>query len=99
MRRGLGWRFWAIVRVNLRAHGEGADAAFSRWLAAQPEVQSAFTVSGDADFVLDVRLRDLDAFSRFVHDRLLVQPQVGQVRSDFILRTLKDSAAVDLSLV
>lgn len=95
----LGLAIRAIVRVNLRAHGEGADAAFSRWLAAQPEVQSAFTVSGDADFVLDVRLRDLDAFSRFVHDRLLVQPQVGQVRSDFVLRTLKDSAAVDLSLV
>lgn len=95
--RKLGFSIRAIVRVNLRTHGQDTDTNFSRWLERQPEVQSAFSVSGDADYVLDVRMKDLESYSDFVHDKLLVQPQVAQVRSDFVLRTLKESDALDLS--
>ena len=92
----LGIKVRAIVRVNLRMHDRDTDKNFSAWLERQPEVQSAFSVSGDADYVLDVRVRDLERFSDFVHDRLLIQPQVAQVRSDFVLRTLKDSEVLEL---
>lgn len=95
--RKLGFSIRALVRVNLRIHGKDSDSDFSRWLGRQSEVQQAFSVSGDADYVLDVRVRDLESFSQFLHDRLLIQPQVAQVRSDFVLRTLKDSDALDLS--
>jgi DNA-binding Lrp family transcriptional regulator len=91
---GLGIR--VVVRVNLRSHGKDADSHFSRWIEAQPEVQSAFSVSGDADYILHVRARDLGGFSDFLHERLLIQPEVAQVRSDFVLRTFKDSDALDL---
>jgi len=85
------------VRVNLRTHGQESDRSFSTWLDQQPEVQSAFSVSGDADYVLDVRVKDLESYSKFVHERLLVQPQIAQVRSDFVLKMLKDSDMLDLS--
>lgn len=94
--KALGFGLRAIVRVNLAAHRKEDDTDFSRWIAEQPEIQAGFSISGDADYVLDVRVRDLDSFSRFIHERLLIQPQVGQVRSDFVLRTLKDSHALDL---
>ena len=95
--RKLGFHIRAIVRVNLRTHGQDTDTGFSRWAERQAEVQSAFTVSGDADYVLDIRVRDLESYSNFVHEKLLIQPQVAQVRSDFVLRTLKDSDVLDLS--
>lgn len=95
--RKLGFHIRAIVRVNLRTHGQDTDMNFSRWAERQAEVQSAFTVSGDADYVLDIRVRDLESYSNFVHEKLLIQPQVAQVRSDFVLRTLKDSDVLDLS--
>lgn len=91
---GLGIR--VVVRVNLRSHGKEADSHFSRWIEAQPEVQSAFSVSGDADYILHVRAHDLGSFSDFLHERLLIQTEVAQVRSDFVLRTFKDSDALDL---
>ncbi len=91
---GLGLR--AIVRVNLRAHGQGRDDDFARFIDAQPQVQSAFSVSGDADYVLDIRCHDLAAFAAFIHDHLLPHPQVGQVRSEIVLKTLKDREALDL---
>lgn len=93
--RELGFMIRAIIRVNLRMHDQNTDVNFSRWIARQPEVQSAFSVSGDADYVLDVRMRDLESFSDFIHERLLIQPNVAQVRSDFVLKTLKDSATLD----
>ena len=52
---GLGLR--AITRVNLRAHGQGHEDDFTRFLRAHPQVHAAFSVSGDADYVLDIRVR------------------------------------------
>jgi DNA-binding Lrp family transcriptional regulator len=93
----LGFRFRAIVRVNLQSHGKDTETTFARWVERQPEIQSAFSVSGDADYVLQVRTHDLDSFSEFMHEKLLIQPQVAQVRSDIILRSTKDSALLDVA--
>ena len=77
----LGLGLRAITRVNLRAH---------------PQVHAAFSVSGDADYVLDIRVRDLEAFAAFVHQDLLPHPQVAQVRSEIVLKTMKEGEALDL---
>lgn len=90
----LGYGLRAIIRVNLSAHGQGREGDFARFVAAQPQIRSAFSVSGDADYVLDVRVRDLDAFADFVHRHLLPHPQVSQVRSEIVLRTLKDERGI-----
>ncbi|QFG35581.1 DNA-binding Lrp family transcriptional regulator [Paracoccus pantotrophus] len=92
----LGFGLRAIIRVNLRSHGQGKEDDFARFVAAHPQIRSAFSVSGDADYILDVRLRDLEAFSDFIHRHLLPQPQVAQVRSEIVLRTLKDDRSLVL---
>lgn len=93
----LGFSLRAFVRVSIRSHGGADHAAFCKWLERQPAVHAAFTTSGTADYMLEVRVRDLDAFADFVHDHLTVQPEVAQVQSDFVLKTLKDGRAFDLS--
>lgn len=90
----LGYGLRAIIRVNLSSHGRGKDDDFARFIAGHPQIQSAFSVSGDADYVLDVRARDLDAFADFIHRHLLPHPQVSQVRSEIVLKTLKDQRSV-----
>ncbi|MEM9707379.1 MAG: Lrp/AsnC family transcriptional regulator [Pseudomonadota bacterium] len=90
----LGLKLHAIVRLNMKYHDRVDDDALSKWLTTQPEIQSAFSVSGDADYVLTVRVADLEAFSGFIHNKLLRQPQIGQVRSEFVLKTLKDTSAL-----
>ncbi|KGJ12538.1 Lrp/AsnC family transcriptional regulator (plasmid) [Paracoccus versutus] len=92
----LGFGLRAIIRVNLRSHGQGKEDDFARFVAAHPQIRSAFSVSGDADYILDVRLRDLEAFSDFIHRHLLPQPQVAQVRSEIVLKTLKDDRSLVL---
>ena len=93
----LGMGLLAIVRLNMKNHDRDSHAALSRWLQNQPEVQSAYSATGDADYILMVRLPDLERFSGFVHDKLMVQPQIAQVRSDLVLKSLKEDSALDLS--
>lgn len=92
----LGFGLRAIVRVNLRRHGGDSERSFARFLSLHPEVRSAFSVSGDADYVLDLRTLDLERFARFIHEHLLPHEHVAQVRSEIVLRTVKDDPGFDL---
>lgn len=93
----LGQTLRGIVRLNLKTHDKVSDETLSAWLSAQPEVQSAFAVSGDADYILIVRVKDLETFTHFLQERLLQQTQIAQVRSEFVLKTLKDDPALNLA--
>ncbi len=95
--QAVGQNLRAIVRLNMAKHDQASDAALSKWLQTQPEIQSAFSVSGDADFILSVRVTDLATFTDFLHEKLLRQPQIGQVRSELILKTLKDDPVIHLT--
>ncbi|MCA0963010.1 Lrp/AsnC family transcriptional regulator [Salipiger bermudensis] len=86
----LGYGLRAITRVNLSSHGQQNEGNFARFVEQQPQIRAAFSVSGDADYILDVRVRDLESFADFVHRHLLPHPQVSQVRSEIVLKTLKD---------
>ncbi|MGR3749538.1 MULTISPECIES: Lrp/AsnC family transcriptional regulator [unclassified Paracoccus (in: a-proteobacteria)] len=92
----LGFGLRAIIRVNLSSHGQSKEDDFARFVASHPQIRSAFSVSGDADYVLDIRARDLDAFADFIHRHLLPHPQVAQVRSEIVLKTLKDDRGIPL---
>lgn len=93
-RLGLGLR--AIIRVNLRGHSAREDAGFVAFVRQQAAVVMAHSVSGDADYVLEVLVRDLADFADFIHLHLLPHPQVAQVRSEIVLRTIKATAGLPL---
>jgi DNA-binding Lrp family transcriptional regulator len=48
-------------------------------------------VAGDADYLLHIRVRSLDELGEFVLKRLLPHPHVHQVRSDIVLKTIKEN--------
>jgi len=90
----LGFGMRAIIRVNLSSHGQRNEDDFARFVVTHPQIRSAFSVSGDADYILDVRVRDLETFADFIHRHLLPNPQVSQVRSEIVLKTLKDDQGI-----
>ena len=92
----LGFGLKAIVRVNLAAHGARVDTNFASLLERLPQVVSAWSVAGDADYVLFVHVRDLEAFADVVHHHLLPHPQVAQVRSEIVLTTCKENAGLPI---
>jgi DNA-binding Lrp family transcriptional regulator len=87
----LGFGMRAITRVNLVGHSEEHDRAFSKFIEAQPAIRAAYSVSGSADYVLEVHVRDLGEFAEFTHKHLLVHTSVAEVRSEIVLNTKKES--------
>ncbi len=86
----------AIIRVNLRGHSAHEDGSFVDFVRRQAAVITAHSVSGDADYVLEVLVQDLAAFADFIHHRLLPHPQVAQVRSEIVLKTIKATQGLPL---
>lgn len=81
----LGFGVEAFTRVTLTDHSEHTADDIATFFDELPEVLIAYTLTGDADYLLHVRVRSLDDLAGFVHRRLLPHPKVGQVRSDIIL--------------
>lgn len=86
-RLGLGLQ--AFVRVQLTRHDAEAVDAFARFVNDWDEVVACHALTGDMDYLLQVAVRDLEHFSRFLLDRLLTQAGVADVNSSFVLRTVK----------
>ncbi|MBC8411911.1 MAG: Lrp/AsnC family transcriptional regulator [Rhodobacteraceae bacterium] len=88
--KALGFNLKAFTRVNLQQHGPKKGEAFEAFVAASTEIRNAYSVSGGADYMLEIHVADLETFSQFMHKQLLRQPQVGHVRSEIVLKPLKD---------
>lgn len=86
-RLGLGLQ--AFVRVQLAKHDAESIAAFSDYVNQWDEVIACHALTGDMDYLLQITVRDLEHFSRFLLDRLLNQAGVADVNSSFVLRTVK----------
>jgi Lrp/AsnC family leucine-responsive transcriptional regulator len=86
-RLGLGLQ--AFVRVQLNHHDAASVAAFAGFVNEWDEVVACHALTGDMDYLLQIAVRDLEHFSRFLLDRLLAQPGVADVNSSFVLRTVK----------
>src|SRR5471030_2273824 len=65
-------------------------------VTALPEVISAFLVSGESDFLLQVVVPDLRAYDHFLTGQLLKLPGVSDIRSNFAIHTVKTPGALPL---
>ena len=86
-RLGLGLQ--AFVRVQLKHHDSAAVAGFADLVDGWDEVIACHALTGDMDYLLQIAVRDLEHCSRFLLDRVLARPGVGDVNSSFVLRTVK----------
>ncbi len=94
--RALGLGLQAFVRVHLEHHDQPAIDRFAAAVTSWDEVVACHALTGDMDYLLQVLVRDLDHFSRFLLDKLLAASGVADVNSSFVLRTVKDAAGIPL---
>lgn len=84
----LGLGVQAFVQVEMATHGAEAAAGFARLVGALPEVAGAWTLTGEADYLLRLWCRDLADLNRLLQERLLPHPAVARVRSRIVLEQL-----------
>ncbi|MDP2733604.1 MAG: Lrp/AsnC family transcriptional regulator [Hoeflea sp.] len=85
----IGLSFHAMVHVVLSRHQAGHVASFIEAALARPEVLDCFATTGDADYHLRIRCRDLSAYNAFLEDFLFALEGVSSVKTNLILRQLK----------
>ncbi len=83
-----------FVSITLERQTEAALVAFEAEVAKSNNVLSCFLMTGGADYLLRVVVRDLNDYQRFVMDVLARLPGVARIQSSFALRpVLQRSAA------
>lgn len=92
----LGLAVQAFVQVQLGKHGEKPARDFARLVALRPEIVSAFTMTGEADYLLRVYCQDLAALNSLIHEVILASPIVARVHSQIVMDQIKQDAPLPL---
>lgn len=92
----VGLELLAYVSVKLEKRGKMPVDQFTRAVQSWPEVITCFSMTGDMDYLMRVQVENLAHYSRFIMDKLLKQPGVIDIRSNFVLERVKESTVLPL---
>ncbi|MER8605489.1 Lrp/AsnC family transcriptional regulator [Mesorhizobium sp. M1233] len=86
----------AIVAVELERHGEQYMRDFLELAAQEPAVTQAYSVSGETDAVLMLRLTDMEEFDALCERLFRDRSNVARYHTMFVIRTAKEVTAIPL---
>ena len=92
----VGLTVQAFVQVQFARHDPELARSFAALIATLAEVISAWTLTGEADYLLRVWCADLLSLNRLIHDRLLPHPAVARVQSQIVMDQLKADAPLPI---
>jgi len=95
-RKRIGLGLTVFVGVKIEGHADDRATTFEEDAVAFPEVVACHMVAGDADYLLEVTVPDLDAYQRFLVGKLLNLPLVREVKSTIAIQSLKAGAVLPL---
>jgi DNA-binding Lrp family transcriptional regulator len=85
-----------FVQVTLATHSPANAQRFRRLIASLPEVQEAYALTGEADYLVKLTVRDLKALARILNEVFLPHESVAHVRSSIVLERLKQTTVLPL---
>ncbi len=95
----MGFDVIAFVQVTLARHSPDNARQFRDLVQRTGAIQQAYAVTGDADYLLKVMVRDLQSLGALVNDVLLPHGAVAHVRSMVSLEQLKNTDRLPLDAV
>jgi DNA-binding Lrp family transcriptional regulator len=93
---GVGLSVVVFVQVTLATHSPENSKRFLRLIEGLDEVQEAYALTGDADYLVRLAVPDLQALSRVLNEVFLPHESVAHVRSSIVLERLKQSTRLPL---
>ncbi len=94
-RRVMDLDMTVFVQVKLQDHRAESVDGFEAVVRQMPAVVNAHTVSGSADYLLEVLVADLTAYDRWVR-QMQALVMVREIESNFALRAVKVDAPLPL---
>lgn len=93
----LGIGIKAIIQITLTRQIENAIANFKKEINRIPEIMECYQVTGSADYILIVMLKDIRDFEALISQRLSKMEEIGQMQTMMILSKVKDSKVLPLN--
>ena len=84
-----------IVLISTNSHDPKWLSLFRAAIIEMPEIMGAHRMSGDLDYILRVRVRDVRAYDKF-YQRLISKVPISNVSASFVMEDLKDSTELPL---
>ncbi|MGJ5076378.1 Lrp/AsnC family transcriptional regulator [Bradyrhizobium oligotrophicum] len=95
--QALGFELIAFIQITLATHSPDNAEKFRALVNRIDDIQEAYALTGDSDYLLKVVLRDLKSLSDIVNNVLMPHQSVAHVRSSIVLDRLKESAKLPLA--
>ncbi|SHO49988.1 Lrp/AsnC family transcriptional regulator [Desulfopila aestuarii] len=95
-REKAGFGLLAIIIISVSLNNITSLKEVKRQLMALEEMQECFQLTGDVDFLLKVAVRDMPSYTRFINDKLTAIPGIQNIRTSFVLETLKSTTVLPL---
>ena len=92
----LGLQLTAFVSVKTNQHNPEWLDEFARGVEAIPEVVEFYRLSGDIDYLLKIRLRDINDYDR-VYKALIATAPIADVSSSFTMEEMKYTTAIPVN--
>jgi Lrp/AsnC family leucine-responsive transcriptional regulator len=86
-----------FASVKLERQREEALDRFEAHIARWPEVVDCYLMTGQRDYLLRIVVRDIEAYERFLKDKLTRLDGVASIESSFALGQIKRSAALPIA--
>ncbi|MGF1464222.1 MAG: Lrp/AsnC family transcriptional regulator [Maricaulaceae bacterium] len=94
----LGLDFEVIASIKLALPNRASLDAFEAAIMEMPEVVDCTTVTGSVDYMLRIITSDMHAYDDFMRDKLLSLGLISDMQSRIVVRTVKTTTALPLSL-
>ncbi len=93
-RERTGFGLLAIINISLSLHQISNLQLVKERLVQLEEVLECYQMTGDIDFLLKVAIEDMNSYTEFVNNKLSGIPGIQNIKTSFVLATLKSDTAI-----
>ncbi len=95
-KEALGMQLVAFTTINLSKAGRKNMELFEEAVSQLDEVIECYTMTGAWDYMLKVVVKDIRSYEKFVRQRLLEVPMIGEVHSHISVTEIKNTTELPL---
>lgn len=92
----IGLPLIAFCNVSLAVHDDEHIRRFQQEIKDIDEIMECYSIGGIYDFFLKVVLKDLDAYNRFVFEKLTKVHGIVKMQSAFVLNEIKHTTVLNI---
>lgn len=92
----VGKSFMVLCQIKLLQHTKTYMMKFEAEVAKLAEVLECYHVSGEYDYNLKVRVKDMEAYREFMVTKLTTLEHIGSTQSTFIISEVKNTTGLSL---